>query len=165
MNHSMPVRKVECRSDCAGDSRCVLRRKFPFAIDPLAKRLSLDQRHHIEENSAGLARIVNRDNVRMSQARNCPYFLKKPLSAKCGGNVGVENLYGNVAVVTGIARAVNRGHSATAELVLYCITVPECFLGYRRSQFCGFETNGYSGLNRFKSTSDDGRRTTDDGRR
>jgi hypothetical protein len=61
--------------------------------------------------------------MRMSEARDCFDFLQEPLGAERCGDVGIENLNGDIAIVPGIASTINGSHAASAELTLYGIAV------------------------------------------
>ena len=83
-------------------------------------------RHHVIENAGRLTRVVHRHNVRMRETRYCFNLLEKALGPERCRDVRVENLYGNAAIVPGIASAIDRGHSAAAYFILYGIAVTEC---------------------------------------
>ena len=44
-------------------------RQLPLALQPLAQRLALDERHHVVEDAVGLAGVVQRHDVRVLEAR------------------------------------------------------------------------------------------------
>lgn len=109
-----------------------------LAIDPVAQRLALDMRHDVVKHAARFTRIVNRDDVGVCETRDGLDFLKKSLGAERRGNILIENLDRDGAVVPWVTREVDRSHPASAKLVLYSIAVAEG--GLRSGQFVGWES-------------------------
>ena len=94
-----------------------------LSIDLVAKRLAFDVRHHVEQNARRLARVVNRNDVRMSKTCDCLDFLEKSFSAERGGDVGIEHFDGYTPIVPRVASAIDGRHATSAELILYGIAV------------------------------------------
>ena len=61
----------------------------PFQL--LAQRAAFDVRHDVIQEAAGLARVVQRENVRMAQPRSDLDFLEKALGAEVGSQAGKEH--------------------------------------------------------------------------
>src|SRR5262249_39293646 len=97
-----------------------------FLRQPVAKRLSFHDRHDEEQDAACVTRVVEREDVGMIESRREPNLLKKPLAPERFGEIGAENLDGDIAIVAKIAGQVNGGHAARAELSLEAIATREC---------------------------------------
>ena len=74
-------------------------RELPLAVEPVAQRLALDERHHIEQQAVGLARVEQRQDVRVLQVRGDLDLREEALGAEHGGELGVQHLDGDLAVV------------------------------------------------------------------
>ena len=80
--HDPPaVRVVERAGDLGGDAHRVGNRELLLAVQPVAQRLALHVRHHIEEEAVGLARVVQRKDMRMLQIRRDLDLGEKPVGA------------------------------------------------------------------------------------
>ena len=51
--------------DLAGDPDGVVDRQLRLPVEPVAQRLALDERHDVVEEAVGLARVVQRQDVRV----------------------------------------------------------------------------------------------------
>jgi hypothetical protein len=69
VHHAVRVRVGERLAQLEGDAQRVGRRERPLAGEPLAQRLALDERHHVVERPRSLARVVQRQDVRVLQPR------------------------------------------------------------------------------------------------
>ena len=86
-----------------------------LAGQPLAQRLALDVRHHVVEQAVDVARVVQRQDVRMVQPGGDVDLAEEPLPADRGGDLGVEDLDRDAAVVLLVLGQVDRGHPAAAQ--------------------------------------------------
>ena len=86
-------------------------------------------RHHVEQNAAGLARVVDGHDMRVCEARSGLDLLEESLGAEGGGDFGVQDLHRDAAAVPRVERAVNGRHPAAPDLELDGIAVAECGLG------------------------------------
>ena len=89
-----------------------------FSRQPLAQRLALDERHHVEEEPIGVARVEQRQDVRMLQLGGGLDLGEEALGAEHGRELGVQHLDGDLAVVLEVLREIDRRHAARAELAL-----------------------------------------------
>ena len=92
--------------------------KLPLALQPRAQRLALDERHHVEEQPAGVAAVEQRQDVRMLQLRRRLDLGEEPLGAERGAEVRMQDLDRDVAVVLEVVREIDGRHAAGAELAL-----------------------------------------------
>ncbi len=53
-----------------------------LAIELVAQRLAVDERHHVIKERIGLSRIEQRENVRVLEVGGRLYFLDEPLGAQ-----------------------------------------------------------------------------------
>jgi hypothetical protein len=66
---------------------------------------------------------VKREDVRVVEPRGNLDLAQKTVGAERGGQLGVEDLERNLAIVLQIVGEVNRGHPASAELTLDFVLV------------------------------------------
>jgi len=62
--------------------------KLVFAGEPLAQRLPFHLRHHVDEEAVRLARVVQRQDMRVSEVRRGLNLAQEPLGARRGGQLG-----------------------------------------------------------------------------
>ena len=103
----------------------VVHRQFADPRQPLAQRLSLDVGHDEVEEAAGLAGIVERQNVGMLQAGRHLDFAEEALAAERGGELRAEHLECHEAAVAEVFRQVHGGHAAGPDLPLDAVAVGE----------------------------------------
>jgi len=91
----------------------------------LPERLSSDVRHHIIEKTIGLARVIYREDVGMSEPGRDLYFPQEPLRGESLGDPRAEYLDGYAAAVFEILGEINSGHPARTELAFDAVAVGE----------------------------------------
>src|SRR5688500_675122 len=89
-----------------------------LAIETGAQRFSVDERHDEEHHARGLARIEQRQDMRMLQPRNESYFTNEAIIPRSRGELGEQHLDRDVPVMTDVAREIDRRHSAATKLTL-----------------------------------------------
>ena len=99
--------------------------ELPLAVEPLAERSPLDERHHVEEEPVGVARVEQREDVRVLERRGGPDLEHEPVGAEHGGELGPQHLDRHLAVVLQVVGQIDRGHAALAELALEPVAVGE----------------------------------------
>ena len=67
MDHAVSVGVLERPGRLGGDPERRVHRELPLAPQPVAERLALDVRHGEPELAGGLARVVDREDVRVLQ--------------------------------------------------------------------------------------------------
>ncbi len=82
MDDLVTVRVVQRVGDFAGDAHRLLNRQRAARVDPVAQRLPLHHRHHIEEKAVGFPRVVQRQDVRMGQSRGEADLADESLAAE-----------------------------------------------------------------------------------
>ncbi len=116
MDHSVVVGVLERAPDLVRDPERVVYRKLLLAVEPFPERLALDERHDVVEQAAGLPRVVQRQNVGVLERRGDLDLAEEPLAAQDGGQLGLQQLDGDVAVVLQVLREEDRRHPAFAKL-------------------------------------------------
>ena len=114
----LPVRIVEGGGDFPDEAERVGERQHPFAVHPFAKRLPRHVRHDIIEQAVELARIEDRQDVRVSEPGRHANFTMKALGTDIGGDFGAQHLECHTAVVPQVVREVHYRHPAFAELAV-----------------------------------------------
>ena len=104
----------------------VVHRKLSLAAEAVAERLALDERHGEPQAAGGLARVVDRQDMRVLEPGGELDLALEPLGAEGGGELGEEDLEGDRAVVPEVLGQVDDGHAAAAELTLERVAVREC---------------------------------------
>lgn len=77
MHHAMAMRVVEGVRDISADPRGRVDRQSTFLTETVAQRLATHYRHHEVQDAIGLAGIVQRQHVRMGQARRQSNLLRE----------------------------------------------------------------------------------------
>ncbi len=126
----MPVGKVERQGHLPGDPNRLVYRQLVLPGEPLAEALALDVGHgepdvprSITPRSAGLARVVHRDDVGMLEPGGELDLAEEPVGTQGRRQLWVEHLEGDRPVVAQIVGEVNHGHAAAAELALDAVLV------------------------------------------
>jgi hypothetical protein len=118
MHHLVSMRVVECGCDFSSNAQCVVEAELAFLVELMPQRIPFHVRHHIVEESVCFARIEHRQDVIVCESCRHLDLAKEPLGADFGGDLRAENLYCDSAFMTKVAREVDDGHSAFAELAL-----------------------------------------------
>ena len=121
----MAVRVVQRRPDLLAQSDDVFHRQLALPVEPVAKTLTLGQRHHVIEEAASLARIEERQDMRMLQRRRGLDFGEESLAPDHRGELGSQDLERDVAIVAEVPREVDRGHTTSAELAFDPVVIGE----------------------------------------
>ena len=125
MNHSAPVGVAQRVSHLAGDTQRVVERQLLLAVQPVSQRLALDQRHGIEEEAIGLARVEQRQDVRVPQIGRGLDLAQKPFRPQRLGQFRPQHLDRHLAVVLEVLGEVDCGHAPAPELTLDRVSIGE----------------------------------------
>ena len=126
VDHPVAVRVLERVGRLAGDAERVLERELFLAREPVAEAFAFDEGHGEPELAGRLARVEHREDVRMLEPGGELDLAQEPLGAQRRGELGVQHLERDGAVVPQVVREVDRGHAAAAELALELVAVREC---------------------------------------
>ncbi len=100
-------------------------RQLPLALEPFPQRAAFHVGHDVEEETAGLAGIVDRKDVVVVQAGGELDLAEEPVGTDGGREVGAEDLQGDLAVVAEVLGQEHDGHPALAELALESVAAGE----------------------------------------
>ncbi len=125
VDHTVAVRVVQGRGDLPRQLRGVFDREPAFTVQANAQRLALHHRHHVIEEPVGLARIVQRQDVRMIEPGRDPDLAQEPFGAEHGRQLRPQHLERDPAVVPQVLGQVDRCHAALAELPLDAVAIGE----------------------------------------
>jgi hypothetical protein len=81
--------------------------------------------HDVEEERVGLARVEERQDVRVLQTRRRPDLGEKALRADDCGELGAQHLERDLAPVPEVIGQVDGGHAALAEFTLDAVATVE----------------------------------------
>ena len=123
MDHALAVGVVERGGDLAREPERLVHRELPLADQPGAERFAGDERHHVVEQAVGLARVDQRQDVRVLQVGGDLDLGQEPLAADHGGELGVQHLDGDLAAVPQVLGEVDDGHAALADLAVEAVAV------------------------------------------
>jgi hypothetical protein len=137
VDHVVAVSVIEGRGDLAGDGQGVGEWELPLALEPLPEGVALHVGHDIEEEVAGAAGIVDREDVGVVEARGELDLAEEPLGADRSREIGTEDLEGDLAVVAEILGQEHDGHAALAELALEVVAAGQT--GFELVQECVHE--------------------------
>src|SRR5437762_1109546 len=126
MDDVMPVRVVEGAGDRCRYADRLLDGELLLAIEALSERLAFDEGHDIEQRPVRrLARVEERKEIRMLEMGSDADLGEEAFDAHDGGELRVEDLEGDLAVVLEVAREVDRRHAAGADLALDDVAIGE----------------------------------------
>ena len=123
VHHAVAVGVVERRGDLGGDPHRVGHGELLLPVHPVAQRLPLDERHDVEEVAVGLARVEQRQDVRVLQVGRELDLGQEPLGADDRGELGPKHLERHPPVVADVLGEVDGGHPAGADLPVEAIAV------------------------------------------
>ena len=124
-DHALPMRVVERARDLLRQPHGLVDRQLLLALQAVAQRLPFHVRHDVEEEVVGLARIVQREDVRVLEVGGDADLVEEPLGADDGREVGPQDLHGDAALVAQVLAQVDRGHPARAHFALDAVAVGE----------------------------------------
>ena len=119
----MCVRVVQCIGHFGGDLHRVLDTELRFAIQFVAQRFAVDERHHVVQESVGCAGVKQREDVRMLQRGGGLDFHHEPFGAKHRSEFGFQHLERNLSIVLEIGGQKHVGHATLPQFALNAVTV------------------------------------------
>ena len=115
------------------DPERVLQRQLALPVQPTPERLPVDERHREPEEvrravlrSHGAA-VEDREDVGVLEAGGEADLALEAIGAEGGGDLGVEDLERDRAVVPQVLREIDRGHAPAPELPLERVSLPQRF--------------------------------------
>ena len=98
-------------------------RQVPLAVEACAERLAGDERHHVIPQAVRRARVEQRQDVRMLQARRGADLAQEALTADRGAEIGVEHLDRDIAIVLEVVGEIHGRHAALPKFALEAVAV------------------------------------------
>ena len=89
-----------------------------LTLELVAEGFAADKRQHIEEETAGLARVDQGEDVGVVEPGGDLDLGQKALGAEDGAELGTKDLERYFTIVLQVGREVHRGHAARTELAL-----------------------------------------------
>ncbi len=108
-----------------------IHRELALAAEPVAQGLALDVRHGEPQPAPGLAGVEDREDVGMLEPGGEADLALEALGAERRGELRVEQLEGDRAVVLEVRREPDRGHAAASELALERVAVSQALAQQR----------------------------------
>ena len=125
VDHAESVRMLQRVGHLARDQQCLVHSELAIPLEPRAQRLARHQRHHVVEQPVDLARVQQRQDVRVLEPCGGANLGQEPLAAERRTEVGVQHLDRDVTLVTQVVGEVDRGHAALAEFTAHAVPVSE----------------------------------------
>jgi hypothetical protein len=135
VDHAVAVGVVERAGHFGRDTDGIGHRELAFPLESLAERFSLDKRHDVEEESVGLTRIEQRQQMRMLEVGRGLDLDQEPFRADHGRELRPQHLERHRAPMTDIVRQIDGRHAALAELPFDPVPIVKRAL--ERSPGCG----------------------------
>jgi hypothetical protein len=125
MDDARLVRVSQRVSHFAENAGGLLNRQPPEPAKPGAKRLAVHERHDVERHSIRGAGIEERQDMRVAKVGGGPDLGNEALGADDRGQVRLEHLDRDIAVMSDVVREIDRRHPADTELPLDAIVRQE----------------------------------------
>jgi hypothetical protein len=132
VDDAVPVRRLQGSSDLTGDLNRLVDGQLLVTVEPLTKRLALHVGHHEVEQTVGVARIVDRQDVGVGEASRDLDLAQEAVGPDSCRQIGVQDLEGDLAMVFEVLGQIDPGHPAHADLPLDRVAVGQCRLEARR---------------------------------
>jgi hypothetical protein len=125
VDHAVAVRVIQRIGHLGRDLDRFLDAELLLAVELGAEGFPFDVRHDVVQEALGRAGIEEWEDVRVLERGGGLDLLDEPLGAEHGGELGFQDLDGDLAVVLQVLCEVDRGHAARAELALDAVAVGE----------------------------------------
>ena len=125
MYDAVAVRVVERAGHLGRDSERLGNCELLFRVEPVAKSVALDERHHVEEQAIRGAAVEQRQDVRMLQRRRRLDLSEEAVAADHRGEIRVKDLDRDGTIVLQVVRGVDGRHAALPELALDAVAAFE----------------------------------------
>ena len=116
VNKAVLVSMAQRTRDLACQPQRFVERQLPLSRQAGTQRLSLDERHHVEQGLPSSAGIEERNDVRMVQPRGNLDLAQEAVVPDSRNHRGLHHLDGNAAMVLEILGEIDGGHPPAADL-------------------------------------------------
>ncbi len=100
-------------------------RQLALAADPVTEIVPVDGGHHVVEKALGLARVVQRQDVRMLQPGRDLDLPEEALRTHGRRQLAAQHLHGDFAPVLHVLGQVHDGHAAAPQLALEQVAITQ----------------------------------------
>ena len=118
MHHTALMRVLQCIGNLGRDAQGVGNRELVLALEPAPERFALHVRHHVVQQSVRTTAVKQGKDVRMLQVRGELYLLEKALRPEDRGELRMQQLDRDLAMVLQILREIHRRHPTRTKLAL-----------------------------------------------
>jgi hypothetical protein len=135
--------------DFPGQPDRLLDRERLIPRHPLPQRLALDQRHDVEQEPFGVARVMQGENVGMVELGGGADLTQEAITAQGGGQFRPQHLDRHLAIVSQVVGEIDRGHATLPQFTFNFVAIGEgtlelSILGHRTTSLC--TDTGFAGL-------------------
>ena len=123
MDDALAVGVFQGRSNLFGNTECLLNTELLLVREATAQGVTLDVRRYIVDEPGCLARVMQREDVGVVQTGRNGDLAEKPLGSYGGGNLRLEHLDGDLAVVLEVLGEIHGRHPSGANRALDAIPV------------------------------------------
>lgn len=126
VHHALLIRVTQRLRHLLRDSQGVWDGKLLFSVETVAQRIAFHVGHDVIEQTVNVPRIVQRQDVRVSQASRDLNLAEKAARPQVVRQLRAEDLHGDLAVVFQVFRQVDGRHPTTPDLPLEGVSVRQC---------------------------------------
>ena len=126
MHHPLAVGVIQGGGHLAGDTERLVEGELALHVEPLPERAALHVRHHVEEEPAGLSRVIDREDMRVGEPGRHLDLPEEPLGADLDGDLRAKDLESDSTVVAEVPGEEDDRHAALAQLALDAVAIGEC---------------------------------------
>ena len=125
VHQPLSVRVVERARDLLGDRERLVEAELVLALQLVPQRLAADVRKHVVQHAVRVARVDERQNVRMIEPRRDLDLGEEPFGAEHRPEFGAQDFERDVTIELAVVSEVDDGHSACPELALDRVALAE----------------------------------------
>jgi hypothetical protein len=118
VDHAPLVRRLQRARHLLRQRDRLVDRQLMLTVEALPERLPFHVRHHVEEEGVRLSRVEEREDMRVLQVGGRLDLGEESLGPHHGGELGLQDLERDLALVLEVVGEVDGRHAALAELAL-----------------------------------------------
>ena len=123
MDHAALVRVRQRARHRHRDPHRLVDGQLLLTIELRAQRFTFNERHHVEQEPVRFTAVEQWQQVRMLQVCRHLDLSQESLDAEHGAEFRLQNLDGDLAVMTQVSREINRCHAASSDLAVDRVSV------------------------------------------
>ena len=125
VHEPLAVRVVERARHLLRDRERLVDAELVLAVELVAQRLAAHEGQHVVQQTVRLARIDEREDVRMIEPRRDLDLGEEALGPEHRAELRAQHLERDLAIELAVAREIDDGHAARAELALDDVAITE----------------------------------------